>query len=346
MPATTQCPNCGVVLTLPPGAEGRRLKCPKCATRFPAENTQSRPPSSHPGMAGPAPSSPAPGHPAPASSILGTPVSPDPLIPLADHDLRDTFDLPMMMGGTTAPASPQRADAVALFRDDEPAQPRRKGGAEARSRARKCTKCGSLVPAGMSLCEFCGLDLDTGIRVAPDEELFAAPPIPKAPPLPIGVGIVGGITALGSVVLFFVALVQWTNQKASQLSGYEFLGVVCAFGIFASIQFLRGKSVKLLLVALTLGAMIDVVGLLVVPVWKASEDAAAAPLINNDPNDEDGQPAAVEPYYERINKATIAWGVALLVLYAVVVFYLLTPGVRRHFERHSRANAPETPVPL
>jgi hypothetical protein len=199
----------------------------------------------------------------------------------------------------------------------------------------------------MSLCEFCGLDLDTGIRLAPDEELFSAPPTPKAPPLPIGVGVVGGITGLGSVVLFFVALAQWTSNKSSGFSGYELLAVVCAFGIFASVQFLRGKSAKLLLIALTLGAMIDVIGLLVVPVYRASEEAAAAPLLNIDPNDEDGQPAAIEPYYERINKTTIGWGIALLGLYAVVVFYVLTPGVRRHFDKSVRTTNPAAaPLPF
>src|SRR4051795_2010122 len=34
MPRTIQCNHCGVVLNVPDGAEGRRLKCPKCGVKF------------------------------------------------------------------------------------------------------------------------------------------------------------------------------------------------------------------------------------------------------------------------------------------------------------------------
>ena len=34
MPHTTQCTQCGIRLNVPEGAAGRRLKCPKCGTRF------------------------------------------------------------------------------------------------------------------------------------------------------------------------------------------------------------------------------------------------------------------------------------------------------------------------
>ncbi len=63
---------------------------------------------------------------------------------------------------------PAPADALALFQD-EPKQNRKPKGAEARAKARRCPSCGGVVGIGMSLCNTCGLDLDTGKRVAPLE---------------------------------------------------------------------------------------------------------------------------------------------------------------------------------
>ena len=34
MPRTTQCNQCGIILNLPENAGGKRLKCPKCGTKF------------------------------------------------------------------------------------------------------------------------------------------------------------------------------------------------------------------------------------------------------------------------------------------------------------------------
>ena len=59
------------------------------------------------------------------------------------------------------------ADVLALFQD-EPKTNRKPKGAEARAKARRCPDCGGVVGVGMSLCNTCGLDLDTGQRtVAP-----------------------------------------------------------------------------------------------------------------------------------------------------------------------------------
>src|SRR2546429_591121 len=65
-------------------------------------------------------------------------------------------------------------DALALFQDSPKAAPRRLGAAEARAQARRCPTCGGVVPAGMSLCQTCGLDLETKTRVSLDDDL--APP--------------------------------------------------------------------------------------------------------------------------------------------------------------------------
>ena len=41
MISTVQCPECGVVLNVPDSAAGRKLKCPKCATKFAAPSASS-----------------------------------------------------------------------------------------------------------------------------------------------------------------------------------------------------------------------------------------------------------------------------------------------------------------
>ena len=42
MRRTIQCPQCGVVLNLPEDAEGKRLKCPKCANKFAANEADAK----------------------------------------------------------------------------------------------------------------------------------------------------------------------------------------------------------------------------------------------------------------------------------------------------------------
>src|SRR5689334_22095489 len=54
---TTQCPHCGVVLNLPEGAQGRRLRCPKCSSKFYSGTPESRPPTWAPGIAEATPAS-------------------------------------------------------------------------------------------------------------------------------------------------------------------------------------------------------------------------------------------------------------------------------------------------
>lgn len=248
------------------------------------------------------------------------------VIPTAAGDLRETFDIPLMMEEATAPVAKSRrtADPVSLFEDSGPTK-RRTGGAEARSRVRKCPTCGGMVPPGMSLCSFCGLDLETGQRVEP-EDLYDEPPPPaRAPSIPVGIGLVGGMTFVVSVVLALLSFMRWMGNQ----EGYEFLGLVCMFGIFASVQFLRGKSSKLLLLALTLGALVDIVALIVLPIYRANIDEAVPAAVVDPGEMVDGPP--IQPYSERIDLVSISWGLGLLMVYTIVMLYVCTPGVRRHF---------------
>src|SRR5262249_44903377 len=147
----------------------------------------------------------------------------------------------------------QVSDALALF-NDRPTAPRRKTGAEARAQARRCPTCGGVVPQGMSLCQTCGLDLETGTRIAFDDDL-SPPPAPQGPSIPLPVAIVGGVCAALSAVLTIAALVRWQQGAPGML----YFVPVAGFGVYAAVQFLRLKSVKMLLAALTLGAVLDLI---------------------------------------------------------------------------------------
>lgn len=260
-------------------------------------------------------------------------------LPMAEGDLRETFDIPLMTEADTSPA-PRGADAVALFKDSPPA-PRRPAHAEARSKARRCPTCGGVVPMGMSLCSSCGLDLETGHRIGfADEDLNAVPQTGRNTGMPMGIAIVGTTAVLGSAVLMIFSLVRWFRAG----EGFEFLALVCLFGIFAGVQFLRGKTVKLLLVALSLGALIDVVALIALPVYNAMESAAITPGNPTAPPEGTSEeveeaPAVIHSYVQDLDPNKITWGIALLLVYAALVLYLSSPPVRRYFVRQTQGPA-------
>ena len=205
MTRTIHCPHCGVELNVPESAAGRKLKCPKCANKFstpsvgPGDSViaEAGPASSMyttrrgPGSSG---SVELPTRRGSSGSIelpfsSPTPSSGDFDLPSSPAPLRDMFDIPLLAepspksspGQAKAPAP---ADVMALFLD-EPKSNRKPKGAEARSKARRCPSCSNVVGVGMSLCNTCGLDLDTGQRIAPldiiDDEMPVAPPGVDAP---------------------------------------------------------------------------------------------------------------------------------------------------------------------
>ena len=324
MSSTIQCGHCGAVLNVPPEAVGRRLKCPRCAQRIepPAGSVFPKRP----------PSQPSNGNGRPASSTFipsesfGNTVD----LPMATSsgDLRDTFDLPLMMGddGAGRGEGGATADAVALFHEQRPTS-RRVTGGDARKQARRCPTCGGYVPQGMSLCGTCGFDLDTGVRVGLGDDLLPISAPRRSGALPIGIGVVGGVTLIGSIGLTAVALVQWRGG----LDGAQYLALVCLFGIYAAAQFLRGKTARLLIVALTLGVMFDVVALIALPIYDAQNQATSITAVHNPGEEEETGETA--PISEFLNTRKLGWGVALILSYATVAAYLNSPPVRRHFER-------------
>src|SRR5262249_34448332 len=157
--------------------------------------------------------------------------------------------------------------ALALFEEKKPA-PRRPSAAEARAQARRCPTCGSGVPAGMSICARCGLDLETGTRIALDDDLMPeAPPPPPGPP--IMVTVIALVSLIGSLILAVYSSVQWSNN----LAGWQYFIPVCLFGAFSAIHLLRGHTAKLLLVALSLGAMVNVVAFIAMPIIRADMES-------------------------------------------------------------------------
>ncbi len=342
MSRTTQCPNCGVVLNVPEAAASKRLKCPKCGTKFQSGTPGTKPQSSAPGVdtAGPASTLlPTEGRPASGSHSTKQPHH-DPDLPTAASDLRETFDAELLMG-EDAPAKPKKpsksaeiADASSLLADDDPPK-RRVTAAEARSKPRRCPDCSYVVPAGMSLCARCGLDLDTGRRHnVIDEITEEAPPPPRVAGPPIGIALIGGVSLIVSLILTILSFMAYSKGQA----GTQYLGLVSLYGVFAAVQFLRGKSVKLLMIALGLAAGIDVIALIALPLYNVF---TAPPVV------QDSAPVGIDPedmpHYQNISQQvdsrTITWGIVILLLIAAAMVYLSTRAVRRHFERHRQSAA-------
>jgi len=259
----------------------------------------------------------------------------DEAVPLASGDSRESLGVPLLnevaaaagvgTGTRTAAASKQTGDALALFDDGPALSKRRPNAAEARMKSRRCPTCGGVVPVGMSLCSRCGLDLETGIRAALEDDL-APVPTSRADGLPLPIAIIGGICLLASVILTVAAAALWLSGS----EGYQYFVPLCLFGVFASVQFLRRKSARLLLMALTFGLMIDIVALIALPIYRAN--AEIEPVRVSVPEDGVGELGVVLPSaVERLDVQKLEIGLGLIAVYAGVGVYLLSPQARRAF---------------
>jgi hypothetical protein len=254
---------------------------------------------------------------------------------MADRDLRETFDLPLMSGRDAeregASASPDVSDAAALFRDRGEAR-RRPTAGEARSQARRCSRCGGVVPQGMSTCVSCGVDQETGLRVGLDDDLVPPPP-PRPSGPPLHVAVVGGLLGVGALILLILSLINSAGGAESWRTwGWLCLAMVSGFGIFAVVQFLRLKSAKLLMVALTLGVVVNVLALVAMPVFEAYSDAARSesPFRSDDPHDSGVKMQSPE---EHLDTKRISFGITLVVIYAILAIYLMSPLVKKPLQR-------------
>lgn len=231
------------------------------------------------------------------------------------------------------------ADAAALFDDDPVLDKRKKSAAEAKRESRRCSACGRTVPRGMSLCEACGLDQDTGQRYeVVDEELYDEAPqyaVEAGPPATV---ILIGIVALAAsgclAILTMLYLTFW---------GLILLLPVCLFGLYSAIQFLRGKALKAMILSLMLAGGVDLVVMIILPIAMAEEEVI--PEASEGNGLEPSKPSSdgttqvtgevqVKPLTERIDSTKITLGVVFFVLDAVMLIAISTPGVRRYFEKH------------
>ena len=187
----------------------------------------------------------------------------------SEGDLRETFDLPLTSGREA-----ERGEAVSgappptrppFFRRSRGIEDDASRAAEARSKARRCVHCGSGVPQGMSICQTCGTDQETGMRVGLEDD-FAPPPPPRAQGPPLHIAIIGGLCGTAALILMLAGVIKSTQAQSSP-ENYAWLALasVSAFGIFGCIQLIRGKSAKVLMLALTLGVAVDVLGLVAAP---------------------------------------------------------------------------------
>jgi hypothetical protein len=242
-------------------------------------------------------------------------------LPTAPGTLRETFDLPLLGEDTSSPpiGLVPEADPMALLRE-EPAPRRKPMAAEARAQARRCPTCGGVVPRGMSLCSTCGLDLESGQRIDLTEDLTMPAPI-RRQEVPIAAWIVGGLTIFASVLFAIISLIQWSRGE----TGFIFLLVVCLFGVYAAVQFLRARSLKLIIIALTLGVAVDIVVMIILPVVVALSDVQ----VNEAAPGEDGP--VIHSVNERLDQNKLTWGIMIVVSYAALALYLNSPPVRRRF---------------
>ena len=338
---TVRCPHCSIELNLPESALGRRLKCPKCESKFVAPAA---------GVAGSFD----------AGSSLYLPIregssgsnelpsfggsSGDVELPTSLAPLRETFDLPLLnetgaprgpksASGIPTGAKPAVADALALFQD-EPKSTRKPKGAEARAQARRCSSCSSIVAAGMSLCSRCGLDLDTGQRITPIDVFDDDMPVAhrrETPPL--AVMLVGGVCAFGFLLLSMISLIAW----AGGTQGAQFLLIIWMFGLFGAVQFLRRKSIRPMFVALSLAIGVGSIYLIALPIYYANvvtEEVVSEtnPLVEGVARGLDVDAPVITSVSERLALHRIGWGVGSLVSYAVLAVYLNSPKLRRQFK--------------
>ncbi len=332
------CQKCGIVLNLPNRVPaGKRMKCPKCGHRFVLTERDASSESTFAGVAD--------------ADVITTaefgkrpPSSEDLPVPVAEHDLRDMFGLPMGSGATIEQAAvsgrkPAVSDAEALFHD-EPARKRKPKGAEARAQSRRCSSCGGHVPQGMSICVSCGFDQDTGMRVGLDDD-FAPPPPPPSTGPPLHIAITGFLCGLASVVMLVLALVQSVRVEAGVTQyGWLCLALVSGFGIYGAVQFYIGRSVKYLMLALTLGVFVDFASLIVLPIVQANfeePERVVRPVQTKkgDPELIDAADIEIKPISERIDQQKITMGLIVIFLYVLLSIYLMSPPVKRYFAKQA-----------
>ena len=128
--------------------------------------------------------------------------------------------------------------------------------------------CGGVVGVGMSLCNTCGLDLDTGQRIAPST---SSTPTrcrsPRGRHASLGVLFVGSLAAMINLLLAIASFVNYAKgQGAGMLCLHGRSG--CSASTLGPVPPPQGDPS--LFLALGLGVAIGAIFLIAKPIWDAT----------------------------------------------------------------------------
>ncbi len=183
------------------------------------------------------------------------------------------------------------------------------------------------------------------MRVGLEDDL--APPRPvRSEGAPLHISIIGTFCVAAAVILLILAIIQ-TVREQSQLAYvcWISLALVSGFGIYAAVEFIRGKSVKLLMLALSLGVVVNLMTLIALPLIQANFVAPEVLIdLNAKSNNLDDAPVRIRSLDERLDelggRGRIQAGVGLLLVYAFLSLYLMSPPVKKYISSRAARRVP------
>ena len=181
------------------------------------------------------------------------------------------------------------------------------------------------------------------MRVGRDDDLVPLPPRAATGP-PLHVAITGFLCGLTSLLLLVLSLIQSVRGQAGATQyGWLCLALVSAFGIYGAVQFFIGRSVKYLMLALTLGVFVDAMSLIALPIYQATfaDQEAVVTKVNkkDNPDSLDDEDMQIIPITERLKMDKIKGGLIVILLYVLLSIYLMSPPVKRYFIRQAALNS-------
>jgi hypothetical protein len=184
-------------------------------------------------------------------------------------------------------------------------------------------------PARMSTSLSSGVHQEDGLRFRLGDDLIAPQPATGAP---LHIAVIGSLLGALALILLVMSLIRSVvGADGSQNHGWLCLAAVSGFGIYACVEFIRGKSVKLLMLALALVAAVDVIGLIAYPLVQPMLQDQGQIVKEVKPQDLDESDKQIRPFEERMNIQGIELGVGFLLICAVLSLYLRSPPVQKYF---------------
>ncbi len=168
------------------------------------------------------------------------------------------------------------------------------------------------------------------MRIGLEDDL-APPPPPRPQGPPLHISIVGGLCGTGALITMLSGVIMSTQgDPGIEHYAWLVLAAVSAFAIFGCVQFLRGRSAKVLLLALTIGLGVDVLGLVAVPIIQPmlEDQDQIAKVVK--PKELDESDVEIKSFEERMNIRKIQLGVAGILIYAMLSVYLTSNPVKKY----------------